>query len=202
MPRLSAAQSGARHDRLGGGEAANAERWLLHATTVGQNVASDTFVARAWAELAAIYATQGRAKEAVAAANASLRGDPSGSSERLAWVGLATGEGMLRGARAGLDRLRQRLPQSAEHVPGTEADLLVTRGTLGFYAGRTTSAVLDMRALLRLARSLFRSLAVIFNSRRCWSTPANGTRPSYMPAWERPWWPTTGWSGWSHNPTP
>lgn len=134
------------------GEGAKAERWLLHATTVAHDTGDETLVARAWAELGAIYATEGRAEEAVAAAEASLRIDPSGSSERLAWTGLAMGEGMLRGARSGLDRLRQRLPETAEHVPGTDADLLVSRGTLSFYAGRTISAVLDMRAVLRLAR--------------------------------------------------
>ena len=72
--------------------------------------------------------------------------------ERLAWICLAMGEGMLHGAPAGLDRMRQRLPQPAEQVPDDEANMLVTRGTLGLYAGRTTSAISDHRAVLRAAR--------------------------------------------------
>jgi hypothetical protein len=46
----------------------------------------------------------------------------------------------------------QRLPQPAEQVPDDEANMLVTRGTLGLYAGRTTSAISDHVAVLRTAR--------------------------------------------------
>jgi DNA-binding CsgD family transcriptional regulator len=62
------------------------------------------------------------------------------------------GVGRLRGAPAGLVRLAERLPQPAEAVPIGDADLLVTRGSLGFYAGRTTAAIADLRAAINLGR--------------------------------------------------
>jgi ATP/maltotriose-dependent transcriptional regulator MalT len=37
-------------------------------------------------------------------------------------------------------------------VPAADADLLIVRGALGFYAGRTTAAIADLRAAIRLAR--------------------------------------------------
>jgi DNA-binding CsgD family transcriptional regulator len=37
-------------------------------------------------------------------------------------------------------------------VRAADADLLIVRGTLGFYAGRTTAAITDLRAAIRLAR--------------------------------------------------
>ena len=60
--------------------------------------------------------------------------------------------GRLRGAPAGLDRLAERLPQPAEAVRSGDADLLVTRGSIGFYAGRTTAAIADLRAAINLVR--------------------------------------------------
>src|ERR1017187_2013043 len=57
--------------------------------------------------------------------------------ERAAWSVLALGEGILHGAPAGLGQLARRLPETAEAVPAADADLLITRGTLGFYGGRT-----------------------------------------------------------------
>src|SRR5262249_16933926 len=66
----------------------------------------------------------------------------------LAWVGRAMGEGLRGGAPAGLRLLRERLPQPAEAVPTDEGNLLITRGTLGLYAGHTTEALRDHRAFL------------------------------------------------------
>ena len=58
---------------------------------------------------------------------------------------VALGEGMRRGAPAGLARLAERLPGAAESVSGADTTLLITRGTLGFYAGRTMAAAADLR---------------------------------------------------------
>ena len=78
--------------------------------------------------------------------------DPADQSqERAAWTVLALGEGMLRGAPAGLARLAERLPGAAESVSGADTTLLITRGTLGFYAGRTMAAAADLRAAVRVA---------------------------------------------------
>jgi hypothetical protein len=64
---------------------------------------------------------------------------------------LALGEGMLRGAPAGLGRLAERLPGAAEWVSGADTTLLITRGILGFYACRTVAAAADLRAAIRVA---------------------------------------------------
>jgi ATP/maltotriose-dependent transcriptional regulator MalT len=59
---------------------------------------------------------------------------------------------MAQGAPAGLDHLAGRLPAPAFAVSADDADLLIVRGTLGFYAGRTTAAIADLRAAIFLAR--------------------------------------------------
>lgn len=100
-----------------------------------------------------LYANQGRAAEAVAVAARAISLQPADRSrERGAWRVLALGEGWLRGAPAGLDRLSARLPAAAESVSGADADLLVVRGTLGYYAARTTTAISDLRAAVGLAQ--------------------------------------------------
>jgi DNA-binding NarL/FixJ family response regulator/Tfp pilus assembly protein PilF len=134
------------------GEAGRAERWLRKAAIEGAD--SDPVDAGwAWAQLGEIYATEGRADDTIDAAQRALALAPDEPRiERLAWIGLAMGEGLRHGAAIGLDRLRQRLPQPADEVPDAEASMLVTRGTLGLYAGRTVDAIGDHRAVLRSAR--------------------------------------------------
>jgi DNA-binding CsgD family transcriptional regulator len=134
------------------GHPAGAEHWLRRAATNVASSADREPVGWAWAHLGEIFAIQGRADEAIDAANHALAvgaGEPR--IERLAWICLATGEGMRGGAQAGLDRLHQRLPQTAEDVRDEDAGVLVTRGTLGLYAGRTADAIRDHRAVLRSA---------------------------------------------------
>jgi DNA-binding CsgD family transcriptional regulator/tetratricopeptide (TPR) repeat protein len=138
------------------GDAVTAERWLLGASVaIGPNpIAADRqVVARALAQLGGMYATQGRAPDAIDVATRALAlGPVDPRVERLAWMALALGVGRLRGAPAGLDRLTDRLPQAAEAVSSGDADLLVTRGSIGFYAGRTTAAIADLRAAINLGR--------------------------------------------------
>ncbi len=79
---------------------------------------------------------------------ADLRPDEEAAGQR----GMALGEMFLRGAPAGLARLAQRLPQPADAVPVGDAGLLITRGILGFFAGRAMAATADLRAGIRLSR--------------------------------------------------
>ena len=107
----------------------------------------------ALATLGVSYCHQGRPEETYAVAQRAVALEPSDNEwGRPAWVLLAVGEGLLRGAPAGLDRLGERFPLPAEAVAGPEADVLVTRAMLGYYAGRTWSTVADLRKAIDLAR--------------------------------------------------
>ena len=135
------------------GDVAGGERWLRRAAVEATAVADWEGAGWAWAQLAEVHVTQGRAHAAVEAADQALalaEGRPR--VERMAWIFLALGQGMLHGAPAGLERMRQRLPQPGDQVPDNEANLLVTRGTLGLFAGRTTIAIADHRAVLGAAK--------------------------------------------------
>jgi ATP/maltotriose-dependent transcriptional regulator MalT len=136
------------------GDASTAERWLRDVVdSVSDDESETTFLAEALTQLAVIHYTGGDGERAVAAASAALRLshlDPE--RERLAWSSLALGEGMRRGAPAGLDRLSERVPEGPAAVPAADVALLVTRGTLGFYASHTTAAVADLRAAIGRVR--------------------------------------------------
>lgn len=104
-------------------------------------------------ELVTLYVGLGRGEETVAAATRMLAlPGITAAREGAAQVGLALGEMFVHGAPAGLARLRARLPQPPDEVPPAEVHLLVTRGTLGFYAGLATAATADLRAGIRLVR--------------------------------------------------
>ena len=142
------------------GDTAAAERWLLAVTapdgdaTGAEDHASSPadILPAALCTLGSLYVHQGRAVEAVTLGARAIALDPADrSQERAAWTVLALGEGMLRGAPAGLARLAERLPVAAEWVSGADTTLLITRGTLGFYAGRTMAATADLRAAIRVA---------------------------------------------------
>ena len=142
------------------GDAMAAERWLLAVTAPdgeatgaeGHTESPADIVPAALCTLGSLYVHQGRAVEAVTLAARAISLDSADQSqERAAWTVLALGEGMLRGAPAGLARLAERLPGAAEWVSGADTTLLITRGTLGFYAGRTMTAAADLRAAIRVA---------------------------------------------------
>ena len=142
------------------GDAAAAERWLLDITAPdghgpgaeGHQGFQADVLAAALGSLGSLYVHQGQGVAAVALASRAISLEPADPLwERAAWTVLALGEGMLHGAPAGLARLARRLPESAEAIPAAEADLLITRGTLGFYAGRTMAAAADLRAAVRIA---------------------------------------------------
>ena len=112
--------------------------------------------ARAWAELAEIHITLGHGPAAArAAAQALALSSPQTSAERLAHIHGALAEGQTNGAASGLVRLRQRLPQPADEVPGDEVDLLVVRATLAQLAGLTHASLTDLRAVVALTRRGF-----------------------------------------------
>jgi ATP/maltotriose-dependent transcriptional regulator MalT len=134
-----------------------AESWLIEALKPAGGPEPDGEVAAAaLGHLATMYYTQGRGREAIDAATrllalSGLRNLP-GELERSGWIALAAGTAADQGAAAGLGCLASRLPQPAQSVPAADADLLIVRGALGFYAGRTTAAIADLRAAIRLAR--------------------------------------------------
>ena len=72
---------------------------------------------------------------------------------------VAAADGVDDGLADELERMRQRLPQPAEQVSDHEANMLVTRGVLGMYAGRTGTAISDRRAALRTARITVHQIA-------------------------------------------
>jgi ATP/maltotriose-dependent transcriptional regulator MalT len=131
-----------------------AESWLIEASKPTAGSEPDAEVAAAaLGHLGTLYHTQGRGQEAVDAATRLLAlSNLPGELERSGWIALAAGTAADQGASAGLDLLASRLPQPAENVPAADADLLIVRGALGFYAGRTTAAIADLRAAIRLAR--------------------------------------------------
>jgi DNA-binding CsgD family transcriptional regulator len=109
--------------------------------------------ADAHARLSVILLGQMRAADAADAAARALASPAMPSaSEGWAAFALAFAEAMLRGAPAGLERMSERLPQSAADVPVADVDLLTARGSLQFYAGRPHTAATDLRAAVRLAR--------------------------------------------------
>ncbi len=159
-PRLAACADGPLRSLVLGvlawnqGDLATAEEWLLRVPAeAGDRGADAAVVAAALARLSSVYATEGRGREAVGYATGALSlRVPDRHTERLAVIGLAYGESMLRGMTAGLARLRERLPASPGDVTPADADLLVTRGSLLCYAGRTRAAIADLRAAIRRAR--------------------------------------------------
>jgi len=105
------------------------------------------------AKLGHLYVALGRGREAVEVATRLLAlPDVPPEEEQGAWVDAALGTMFVAGAPAGLAHLVQRLPQPPDEVPAADVDLLVARGTLGFYAGRATAAIVDLQTGVRLAR--------------------------------------------------
>ena len=136
------------------GASVPAESWLIEASKpAGRPGSGGEVAAAALGHLGTLYHTQGRGKEAIDAATRLLAlSNLPGELERSGWIALAAGKSADQGAAAALDLLASRLPQPAQSVPAADADLLILRGVLGFYAGRTTAAIADLRAAIRLAR--------------------------------------------------
>jgi tetratricopeptide (TPR) repeat protein len=135
------------------GAAATAKQHLLQATEGRIAPADRVYVARAYAQLAELYVTAGDAGKAVAAAgkalDQSVRDTPA---ERLAWILLATGEGMLSGGPAGLERLRARLPEAPGGVVDADIELLITRANINYYSDRGKQSRADLDAIFEMVR--------------------------------------------------
>jgi DNA-binding CsgD family transcriptional regulator len=138
----------------GGGDPRRAEHQFKEVLTLATTVPSyDSLRAEALVRLASLFVVEHRGEDAVQAAQRVLELHPENSSlEVRAWSEMARAEGQLRGAAAGLNLLAERLVADGFGVEASEVDLLLTRGILGFYAGRNVSATADLRNVLRLVR--------------------------------------------------
>jgi len=135
------------------GLAASAERWLLRSVNNNEPSGDAPMLARGWAQLAELYAIEGRSDQAVQAARRALSGATPGTpAERLGWMHLATGEAMMRGGPAGLEELDQRLPADPGQVDPSDLDMLVTRANIEYYSVRTAQARADLEAILTMVR--------------------------------------------------
>ncbi len=134
------------------GHAGSARRHLENAATAGAD--AHDVVEEAWGRLVQLATEESRGEDAVAAAGLVLASAPAEALwERAAWTGLAAGTAFGQGAVAGRDVLADRLPQDASDVAMVDSDLLITRGSLGFYAGRTTAAMADLRVAIANVRA-------------------------------------------------
>jgi ATP/maltotriose-dependent transcriptional regulator MalT len=149
------ASSPARHLVLGTlawqqGDARTTVDELLHVAPRGDETSDEA--AAALALLGIVYSFQGRTRRALAAGERVVTMRPRDPSvERDGWTSLVVAEASLRGPLAGLERLGARLPDDVDQVAAADADLLVIRGMLGFYAGRIARPAADIRAAVRLS---------------------------------------------------
>jgi DNA-binding CsgD family transcriptional regulator len=137
------------------GNAEDARRWLEQVVgeANAEEIETREMTARAWAELAEIHITLGQGVEAgQAAAQALALSAPRTSAERIANIHGALADGYLHGPVSGLARLRQRLPQPADEIPGDEVNMLVVRATLAQFAGQIHASLADLRAVLVLTQ--------------------------------------------------
>ena len=136
------------------GDASSAELWLADAARrASEDPNAVQLEIDALIQLAILYVTLGRGSEAFDAARQVLaRGSDDKAAEVQAWCELAKAEAWLHGAPSGLDLLTERLGADPLTVVPPDADLLVIRGALGFFAGRTLGAIADLRTALQLMR--------------------------------------------------
>ena len=137
-----------------GGDALRAERWFDEALALAKSDPSDATVRiEALVRLATLLVIQNRGGEAFAAAQDALTLEPADQSVEIrAWSELVRADGQLRGAASGLHLLAGRLVGDGSQIRAPEVDLLLTRGILGFYAGRNVNATADFRNVIRLVR--------------------------------------------------
>ncbi len=109
-------------------------------------------MAQGWAKLAEVFATRGRTSEALEAGDRALAlAGPDTPAERNGWIMRSHALALQQGAAVALDELGRRLPEDPALVPAREAEMLVTRGSLNYYAARPTETIKDLSAVLRLA---------------------------------------------------
>ncbi len=135
------------------GAAPAAETWLLDAASRADAEEPADLRASALARLAWLQVVDGRGSESLEMAERALALHPTDPEvENLAWSALVHAEGRLRGPAAALDRLERRLRPDPSEPTVTDADLLVTRGLVRFYAGQSRAGAADMRVAIGLVR--------------------------------------------------
>jgi ATP/maltotriose-dependent transcriptional regulator MalT len=135
------------------GDAIRAEEWFNEALSLAGGEPQSVLRLEALVRLAALLVIEHRGHEAWEAATQALElGSADPTMEVRAWAELARAEGQIRGAAAGLALLNDRLTGEGATIRQSEVDLLLTRGILGFYAGRNVQATADFRNVIRLVR--------------------------------------------------
>jgi DNA-binding CsgD family transcriptional regulator len=137
-----------------GGDSLRAETCFNEVLALAGDGPSDVSLRiEALVRLATLFVIANRSGEAFQAAAQVLELGPADPTmEVRAWSELVRAEGQLRGAVSGLALLVGRLVGDGHTVRLAEVDLLLTRGILGFYAGRNTQATADFRNVIRLVR--------------------------------------------------
>jgi DNA-binding CsgD family transcriptional regulator len=136
------------------GDAANADAWFRDAVTLASGEDSQRDIeSSVLAHLAIGRAQQNRGAEAIELARRSLALEPTDQPVKsMAWGALAVGEGCVNGAASGLELLQQCLDGSGGVEPPPDADLIIYRGTLRFYAGQNAAGAGDLRRAIDMAR--------------------------------------------------
>ena len=157
--RLEACAESTRRDQLLGalawdeGNAGESEKWLRRAVAHADPEVDGEALAAALALLGYLCVLHGRMAEgAVLAREAFDLGLADGRSEYRAWAALTLGQGALTGAAASVGLLASRLAERPEEVAVADADLLVLRGTLNFYAQHVEATIADLTAALKVLR--------------------------------------------------
>jgi DNA-binding NarL/FixJ family response regulator len=160
LPTIEACDPGPLRDLVLGsyayetGDPETAQRLLSSAAAHGD--ADPSVRADAHVRLSSIFVMRGEPLRQARAAEAALSvGGGDDQVARAAWGSLASAAFSLEGAPAGLALLEQRLPKRPDDVAGADAELLAVRGLLRLYAAETRSAIVDLRAAIRLSRAGF-----------------------------------------------
>ena len=137
-----------------GGDSPGAERWFDEVLNLTDSDRSHAALRiEALVRLATLLVIDHRGEEALGAANQVLELEPADRSMEIqASSELARAEGQLHGAASGLAILAGRFNAEGSRVRAPEINLLLTRGILGFYAGRNVQATADFRNVIRLVR--------------------------------------------------
>lgn len=135
------------------GEPEHAEEHFRAASTTDATLADPSTAAYALIRLAAMRNYRLEPTEAIEAAQRAL--ELVGNDEDLrreATATLSVAIGILYGARRGLEALAEQFSTTAASAGLVEADLLVTRGMLGYYDGQLAVPAEDVRRAITLAR--------------------------------------------------
>jgi len=135
------------------GEPEHAEEHFRAASTTDAALADPSTASYALIRLAAMRNYRLEPSEAIEAAQQAL--ELVGNDEDLRREAIATlsvAIGILYGARRGLEALAQQFSAPAARAGLVEADLLVTRGMLGYYDGQVAVPTEDLRRAITLAR--------------------------------------------------